>query len=96
MGILVIGPWALLIVYDMLLYIFRSVYYEVPVIGGRAKGRQRPRAPSLTERADGHRRAFSFGTAPVLDPILRDGEAVRRRAKAGDADEKENTGIEDR
>ena len=95
MGFLVIGPWALLIIYDMLLYIFRSVYYEVPVIGGRAQGRQRPRAPSLTERPDGHRRAFSFGTSPVLDPILRDGETVRRRANPGITDEKDNTGIED-
>jgi len=47
LGILVIGPWALLIMYDMILYIFRTATYEIPYIGGRARNRPRPRAPSL-------------------------------------------------
>jgi len=47
LGILVIGPWALLIIYDMILYIFRTATYEIPYIGGRARNRPRPRAPSL-------------------------------------------------
>lgn len=34
--------------------------WEVPWIGGRARGRQRPRAPSLNERPDGQRRAFGL------------------------------------
>lgn len=55
------GPWFLMIVYDVLLYIFRALTYEVPYIGGRARGRQRPRAPSLAERPSGHRRTFSIG-----------------------------------
>jgi hypothetical protein len=97
MGLLVIGPWALLIIYDILLYIFRSVYYELPVVGGRAKGRQRPRAPSLTECPSGHRRAFSFvgAAAPALDSPGHGTEAIRRRRKAGEATEKDDTGIED-
>jgi hypothetical protein len=32
--------------------------YALPVIGGRARGKQRPRAPSLNERPNGQRRAF--------------------------------------
>ncbi|KAI9051247.1 hypothetical protein LZ554_005348 [Drepanopeziza brunnea f. sp. 'monogermtubi'] len=47
LGILVIGPWFLLIVYDMILYIFRTATYEIPYVGGRARHRPRPRAPSL-------------------------------------------------
>lgn len=50
--------------YDLLLYIWRSVTYELPGIGGRARGRQRPRAPSLTERPSGHRRQFSLAGMP--------------------------------
>lgn len=59
-----IGPWAFLIIYDILLYIWRASTYEIPVIGGRARGRARPSAPSLSERPSGRRRAFSLsGTA---------------------------------
>jgi hypothetical protein len=59
-----IGPWAALLVYDFILYVFRTVMYEVPVIGGRARGKARPRAPSLTERPTGHRRRFSLARRP--------------------------------
>ena len=44
-----------------MLYIFRAAIYEVPYIGGRARGRQRPRAPSLAERPSGRPRTFSIG-----------------------------------
>lgn len=54
------GPWVLLLLYDVVLYVFRSVTYEVPIVGGRARGKMRPRAPSLTERPSGHRRKFSL------------------------------------
>jgi len=47
LGMMAIGPWALLIVYDMILYLFRTATYEIPYIGGRARNRPRPRAPSL-------------------------------------------------
>lgn len=55
-----IGPWAALVVYDLILYVFRAITYEIPVVGGRARGKARPRAPSLTERPNGHRRQFSL------------------------------------
>jgi len=60
LGLLTIGPWAIFIVYDLLLYIFRAIAYEIPVYGGRAQGRQRPRAPSLVERPSGRPRTFSI------------------------------------
>ncbi|KAJ8111975.1 hypothetical protein OPT61_g5551 [Boeremia exigua] len=59
-GLMIIGPWAILVVYDLILYVFRAVAYEIPVVGGRARGKTRPRAPSLTERPNGHRRRFSL------------------------------------
>lgn len=55
-----IGPWAALVIYDLVLYVFRAVTYEFPVVGGRARGKARPRAPSLTERPNGRRRRFSL------------------------------------
>ncbi|KAL9602343.1 MAG: hypothetical protein Q9219_001909 [cf. Caloplaca sp. 3 TL-2023] len=61
LGVLTIGPWALLIVYDLLLWIFRSVLYFIPFVGGRARGKRRPRAPSLSERPSGRPRTFSIG-----------------------------------
>ncbi|KAK7514644.1 uncharacterized protein IWZ02DRAFT_372959 [Phyllosticta citriasiana] len=55
-----IGPWAFLIVYDVILYLVRTILYELPAIGGRARGKRRPRAPSLTERPSGNKRHFNF------------------------------------
>ncbi|KAF2473475.1 uncharacterized protein BDR25DRAFT_218651 [Lindgomyces ingoldianus] len=60
LGIITIGPWAVLLLYDLLLYIVRSITHEIPLVGGRARGKARPRAPSLTERPSGHRRKFSL------------------------------------
>ena len=60
LGICTIGPWALMLVYDLVLYIFRSIAYEIPYYGGRARGRRRPRAPSLAERPNGRPRSFSL------------------------------------
>ncbi len=57
-----IGPWAVLVVYDIALYIIRAIAYEVPFFGGRARGRGRPLAPSLKERPNGRRRTFSIST----------------------------------
>ncbi|KAF2828644.1 hypothetical protein CC86DRAFT_196115 [Ophiobolus disseminans] len=64
LGIIMIGPWAALLAYDLVLYIFRTITYEIPVFGGRARGKARPRAPSLTERPTGHRRRFSLARRP--------------------------------
>lgn len=45
----------------MVFYILRVALYEIPYIGGRARNRPRPRAPSLTERPNGgHRRGVSL------------------------------------
>nr|POF04110.1 hypothetical protein CFP56_21865 [Quercus suber] len=52
-----IGPWLLALLYDLILYIFRTVQWE---LYGRHRGDRRPRAPSLTERPDGHRRHISL------------------------------------
>ena len=65
MGVILIGPWVFLLVYDLVLYIARSITHEIPIVGGRAQGKARPRAPSLTERPSGHRRKFSM--APRRD-----------------------------
>jgi hypothetical protein len=63
--VIAIGPWLLLIVYDMLLYLFRTATYEIPYIGGRARNRPRPRAPSLSERPSGKPRSFSVPGVPT-------------------------------
>ncbi|PGH35175.1 hypothetical protein GX50_01987 [[Emmonsia] crescens] len=60
LGTIIIAPWAFMILYDLLLYIWRASTYEIPIIGGRARGRQRPQAPSFSERPDGRRRTFSL------------------------------------
>lgn len=51
-----IGPWLLLLIYDAILYIVRVGVYELPIIGGKARNRPRPRAPSLSERPNGKER----------------------------------------
>lgn len=79
LGIITIGPWLLLIVYDLVLYIFRAIAYEVPYFGGRARGRQKPRAPSFAERPSGRARTFSIG-GPVTSGSESDGrEGMRWR-----------------
>ena len=60
LGLISIGPWVAMLVYDLFLYVFRAVIYEVPVVGGRARGKARPRAPSLSERPSGRPRRFSL------------------------------------
>ncbi len=76
-----IGPWALFIVYDVLLYIVRAVAYEIPYIGGRARGRQRPRAPSLAERPNGRARTFSIGGPMTSGSETDDFQVVRARSR---------------
>lgn len=70
LGLMAIGPWAALLIYDLILYIVRAVTYEIPIVGGRARGKARPRAPSLTERPSGHRRRFSLARRPGNVPTL--------------------------
>ncbi len=49
-----------MLAYDLVLYCCRVVAFEVPVVGGRARGEQRPRAPTLAERPGGRPRRFSL------------------------------------
>ncbi|OAL33066.1 hypothetical protein AYO22_00151 [Fonsecaea multimorphosa] len=51
LAIINMAPWLLAILYDVLYYICRRIWHEVPVWGGRARGEHRPRAPSLRDRA---------------------------------------------
>lgn len=77
LGILTIGPWLVVIVYDLVLYIVRAAAYEIPFFGGRARGRQKPRAPTLAERPSGRARNFSIGTTALTgDEKI---ELLRRR-----------------
>ena len=69
LAIVTFGPWIALLVYDIVLYLWRSATFDLPQIGGRARGRQRPRAPSFKERPDGHRRQFSVAGVPVPTPL---------------------------
>ncbi|KAK5061246.1 hypothetical protein LTR84_007788 [Exophiala bonariae] len=50
LAIINIAPWILAILYDLLYYIFRRIWHEIPIWGGRARGEHRPRAPSLRDR----------------------------------------------
>lgn len=84
-----IGPWAILVIYDLILYVFRAVTYEIPVVGGRARGKARPRAPSLTERPNGHRRNFSLARSKEdagsgTGTETADAPEVRSRQSKGD------------
>ena len=63
--------------YDLLLYIVRTATYEVPYIGGRARGRQRPRVPTLAERPNGHRRTFSLGGSTIAGGENEEQEGLR-------------------
>ncbi|KAI9681961.1 MAG: hypothetical protein M1817_000015 [Caeruleum heppii] len=85
LGLLTIGPWLMLVLYDMLLYIFRAVVFELPYIGGRVTGQQRPRAPSLTERPGGQPRKFSINVPTSGDADVTDPEGLRNRASAAAA-----------
>lgn len=62
-----IGPWAALVVFDIVFYIIRVIAYETPFIGGRAQGQRKPPAPTLTERPSGRRRAFSLRGEAAID-----------------------------
>ncbi|KAJ5539815.1 hypothetical protein N7513_008147 [Penicillium frequentans] len=60
LGFITIVPWFALILFDAGLWLYRILLWELPWVGGRARGQQRPRAPSLNERPDGQRRAFGL------------------------------------
>lgn len=87
LGMMAIGPWALLIVYDMILYLFRTATYEIPYIGGRARNRPRPRAPSLSERPSGKPRSFSLtvpGVPTAVEAAEETVEGLKKRLSSTD------------
>jgi hypothetical protein len=81
MALFTIGPWALFLIYDVVLYFWRAIAYEVPVVGGRARGRQRPRAPTLTERPGGETRNLGLIKIPSLDRDA--GEQIEKEEMGG-------------
>ncbi|PYH45444.1 uncharacterized protein BP01DRAFT_356488 [Aspergillus saccharolyticus JOP 1030-1] len=90
-GFVTIFPWASLLIFDIFLYIWRMVKYEFPLVGGRARGKQRPRAPSLNERPDGQPRVLGLGTGALVSDIgdggMSSGEKIRRRGEEVEGDE---------
>lgn len=72
----------MLIVYDFFLYLFRTATYEIPYIGGRARNRPRPRAPSLSERPSGKPRSFSLtvpGVPTAIEAAEETVEGLKKR-----------------
>jgi len=90
LGIMAIGPWALLIFYDMILYLFRIATYEIPYIGGRARNRPRPRAPSLSKRPSGKPRSFSLtvpGAPTAVEAAEETVEGLKKRFSTSHSDD---------
>jgi hypothetical protein len=92
LGFMAIGPWMLLIIYDAILYLFRTATYEIPVVGGRARNRPRPRAPSLSERPSGRPRRRSFLTLPGVATAGEVTDTVAGLKKRGERSEHERNG----
>ncbi|OOO10232.1 Protein of unknown function DUF3445 [Aspergillus oryzae] len=84
LGLITIAPWATLIIFDLVLYVWRMSTYELPIIGGRARGRQRPRAPSLNERPNGQRRAFVLASYEATGVEKEQNNGLKRRAPPGE------------
>ena len=63
----------------MLLYVIRAIFYEIPYYGGRASGRRRPRAPTLTERPNGRRRTFSISEGLSSGGSSDDKDGLKKR-----------------
>ncbi|KAJ5793676.1 hypothetical protein N7457_000275 [Penicillium paradoxum] len=96
LGLITIGPWAFLVLLDATIWIYRLILWEVPWIGGRARGRQRPRAPSLNERPGGQRRAFGLrgvetDTGDSEGPDQDDSSQLKNE-KDGEDSRKQNVG----
>ena len=66
----------------MVLYLFRTATYEIPYLGGRARNRPRPRAPSLSERPSGKPRSFSLtipGAPTAVEAAEETVEGLKKR-----------------
>lgn len=62
----------------MILYVVRAIAYEIPHYGGRARGRRKPQAPTLTERPNGRKRPFSISGVPVKEILGNDKDGSKR------------------
>ncbi len=85
LGIIVIFPWVIVLVYDVILYIFRSATYDIPYVGGRARNRPRPRAPSFSERPSGRARTFSLSVPGITSSLDEAGENVEGLKKRSES-----------
>ncbi|APA14895.1 hypothetical protein sscle_13g096650 [Sclerotinia sclerotiorum 1980 UF-70] len=101
LGMICIGPWLLLLVYDVGFYIFRLITYEIPYVGGRARNRPRPRAPSLNERPNGQGRPriltmpSANGTVNVAEMIEETAEGMKKRMEQAGQPRKDSGAIID-
>ncbi|KAL4906279.1 hypothetical protein BDW74DRAFT_177295 [Aspergillus multicolor] len=77
LGIMTVLPWVTLLILDMALYAWRLVTYYTPGIGGRARGMQRPRAPSLNELPD------RFGLSATAETDEKENVSTRSDPDAG-------------
>jgi hypothetical protein len=71
------------------------ILWEFPWIGGRARGHQRPRAPSLQERADGQRRAFGLRGVET-DGVDSDSRKSRSASRSKSPERSQGTGRENK
>jgi len=72
LAILAIGPWVIALVYDLLLWLVRATWYEIPIVGGRARGRRPPGRPALvTEIAPNAANAVATGVEGGAEKLLR-------------------------
>lgn len=68
----------------MILYLFRTATYEIPYVGGRARRRPRPRAPSLSERPNGNPRSFSLtvpGVPTAIEAVEETVDGLKKRVE---------------
>jgi hypothetical protein len=87
------SPWLVAILVDLVLYIFRQVWYWIPIWGGRAQGRNRPRAPSLK---DARRRTLSLaGIMGSASPGTVRDEAFRRRHERHSSEKSIDAAVEE-
>lgn len=90
LGLITIVPWCAMIIFDAGLYLYRMVLWEIPWIGGRARGHQRPRAPSLTERSESRRRAFGLKGVDSPDDSSQSASNSKDHSEQTDNAAKEN------
>ena len=58
--------------------------YELPVVGGRARGKQRPRAPSLAERPRPRALSIAAGLATGSEDMTVGTDGLRTRRNDAD------------